>query len=230
MSEREYTVTVTLKRTFKRKVQSAKHRAEVVSKIERALRGDWSVAKATIRTGASKTQKAKTKKKVKAKAQVRRVVKQEQRLSHIAPSLPEREFMAEVLKKEGLEEFEVRKARNGGGRYLHWKRRILVGPTDLTEPGYMGYARLRAWAAKEGIDIKKVNRPLKVFLHEVAHACDYKKNPRISRRVPGKKRTPHGKPFRRELRRLLKKYAPQVFGLPVRDARTAVPQARAATR
>lgn len=230
MSEREYTLTVTLKRTFKRKVQGAKHRAEVVRKIERVLPDGWDVAKATIRTGSSKTQKAKTKKKVRAKAQGQKAMRAEQKLSHIAPSLPEREFMAEVLKKEGLEGFEVRKARSGGGRYLHWKRRILVGPTDLTEPGYMGYARLRAWAAKEGIDIKKVNRSLKVFLHEVAHACDYKKNPRLSRRVTGKKRTPHGKPFRRELRRLLKKYAPQVFGLPVRDARTAVRLAQAATQ
>lgn len=229
MSEREYTLTVTLKRTFQRKVQGAKHRAEVVRRIERALPDGWDVAKATIRTGASKTQKTKTKKKVRAKAQVQKAVRKEQKLSHIAPSLPEREFMAMVLKQEGLEGFEVGKARNGGGRYFHRRSRILVGPTDLTEPGYMGYARLRAWAVKEGIDIKKVNRPLKVFLHEVAHACDYKKNPR-GVRVPGKKRTPHGKPFRRELRRLFKKYAPQVFGLPVRDVRTAVPLVQAATR
>jgi hypothetical protein len=199
MSEREYTLTVTLKRTFKRKVQSAKHRAEVVRKIESFLRGEWEVEKATIRAGASKTQKAKTKVKTKARATVKKAERKEQKLGHISKSLPLREWMAELLHKEGKGGWTVKKSkRRGGGSHVD---------------GF-SYARLKVWGAKQGIDLSKLNRVAGVFIHELAHACAG------SPRQNGDGRTHHGKTFRRHYRRLLKKYAPQVFGLPVKDLRT----------
>jgi hypothetical protein len=215
MSEREYTLTVTLKRTFKRKVQSAKHRAEVVRKIESFLRGEWEVEKATIRAGASKTQKAKTKVKTKARATVKKAERKEQKLGHISKSLPLREWMAELLHKEGKGGWTVKKSkRRGGGFCYYWRHLITVGPTNTSHVDGFSYARLKVWGAKQGIDLSKLNRVAGVFIHELAHACAG------SPRQNGDGRTHHGKTFRRHYRRLLKKYAPQVFGLPVKDLRT----------
>jgi hypothetical protein len=210
MSEREYTLTVTLKRTFQRKVQSAKHRAEVVAKIERALPKGWVVDASSIRAGASEAQQARTQKKVQAKVRVTQAMKQAQKLSHIARSLPMRLWIAEVLKNEGLSDWTVGKARNTGGRCIPSEKRILLGAVNEALPGIISYKRLRAWAQREGIDVSAISRPVKVFLHEVAHATDCVKNG--WRKQPGQQRRAwHGKLFRREYKRLLKKYAPQVF-------------------
>lgn len=215
MSEREYTLTVTLKRTFKRKVQSAKHRAEVVGKIERALPDGWEIDKSTIRAGASKAQKAKTKVKTKARATVKKAEKKEQKLSHISKSLPLREWMAELLHKEGKDSWTVKRSkRTGGGFCYYWKKLITVGPTNVAATDGFSYARLKVWGAKQGIDLSKLNRVAGVFIHELAHACAG-----APRRAKGE-RSHHGKTFRVFYRRLLKKYAPQVFGLPVKDMRT----------
>lgn len=217
MSEREYTLTVTLKRTFQRKVQSAKHRAEVVRKIEGALPEGWEVEKAAIRAGASKKQKVKAVVKTKAKAEVKKAEKKEQKLSHISKSLPLREWMAELLHKEKKSDWAVKRSkRRGGGFCYYWKRLITVGPTNTGHQDGFSYVRLKAWGAKQGIDLSKLNRVAGVFIHELAHACAG-----APRRAKGE-RSHHGKTFRKHYRRLLKKYAPQVFGLPANDLRTVL--------
>jgi len=214
MSEREYMLTVTLKRTFQRKVQSAKHRAEAVGKIARALPDGWAIDKSTIRAGSSKVQKAKTQVKVKARAEVKKADRKEQKLSHIAQSLPLREWVAEVLHREGKSGWTIQKARNMSGTCYYQRRLITLGRTSTAHGDSFNYERLKNWGRKQGIDLSKTNSFTGLFLHELAHACAGPPNRN------GDGRTHHGKTFRRHYRRLLKKYAPQVFGLPANDLRT----------
>jgi hypothetical protein len=189
----------------------------VVGKIARALPDGWAIDKSTIRAGASKAQQAKTKVKTKARAVVQKVERKEQKLAHIARSLPLREWMAELLHREGKGHWTIKKSkRRNGGTCYYGRHLITIGRTDTAARDSYSYVRLKAWGLKQGIDLSKVNAVAGLFLHELAHACAG------SPRSNGEGQQHHGKTFRRNYRRLLKKYAPQVFGLPIKDMRTTV--------
>jgi hypothetical protein len=203
VSQRAYTLTLTLVATFGRRIQARTHAKRLARVLERAGCAPWVVGRVESRSRLVRASADP------AEVQAQRVATRQARLlDHVDRRLPERAWLRDVLKAEGLlRSWWVTLGRTKRGRAQYATRTIRMGRPGSWPGAGSEYPLVTAWLAKHGASPQRVNGFRYRFLHEVAHALHYKRRTRPG--WFGSDRKAHGPQFRRTLFGLLTRHAPE---------------------
>lgn len=235
--EREYTITIKVKRTYSRKVNRADKLAEVRRAIAGALPDGWAMSDAKINlktTSAKSVRRAEAKreraKEKRAEAQDVRRRKREirkasekaarewERNTYVDEGFPPNDqvWVAEVLERERMVGWHV--FLDNVGRMCWWYHSLDMPPfskrvmncivTDNVPVfGAATLSRLRA----AGCGVSVISNPRLAFLHEVAH---YRRWQTVRRRGDGsllQRESKHNKGWMNAVVSLVQKYCPEAF-------------------